>query len=86
MSYDLEYSSRARAGLARLDSRPRQIVSQKIEWLAENAEEYRHEPMTGRYSGMFRLRVGSYRAIYDLDRINRRIFVDQVGHRKDVYD
>ena len=85
MKYDLEFSSRARAGLARLDSKPRRIVSEKIDWLAENAAECRHEPMTGQYSGMFRLRVGVYRAIYELDRINRRIFVDRVGHRRDVY-
>ena len=85
MKYDLEYSSRARAGLDDLDSKPRRIVSDKIEWLAENAADYRHEPMTGQYSGMFRLRVGAYRAVYELDRINRRIFVDQVGHRRDVY-
>lgn len=85
MKYDLEYSSRARAGLARLDSKPRRIVSEKIEWLAENAAEYKHEPMTGQYRGMFRLRVGDYRAIYYLDRANRRIVVDRVRHRSRAY-
>ena len=85
MKYDVELSSRARAGLASLDSKPRRIVSEKIDWLAENAADYTHIPMTGQYRGMFRLRVGAYRAIYELDRINRRIFVDQVGHRRDVY-
>lgn len=86
MKYDVELSSRAQRGLARLDSEPRRRVNDKIEWLAEHARVYIHEPMTGQYSGMFRLRVGAYRAIYDLDHTNRRIRIDQVGHRREVYD
>ena len=41
--------------------------------------------LAGRLRGLLRLRVGDYRALYTLDRENRRIIVRAVGHRSDVY-
>jgi mRNA interferase RelE/StbE len=37
-------------------------------------------------SRFWRLRVGDYRAIYEIDRERGRIVVLYVGHRKNVYD
>ena len=37
-------------------------------------------------SQFWRLRVGDYRAIYEIDRPTSRIIVLHVGHRKNVYD
>ncbi len=37
-------------------------------------------------SQFWRLRVGDYRAVYEIDRKARRIVVLHVGHRKNVYD
>ncbi len=85
MQYEVELSTRAQAGLSRLDSGPAKRLSDKIDWLAENAESVRHEAMTGQFTGMFRIRAGDYRAIYELDRDNRKIFIDSVGHRSEVY-
>ena len=42
--------------------------------------------MTGQFRSKFRIRIGSYRAIYELDQINRRIIVFRIGHRSEVYD
>ena len=54
--------------------------------LAENAEAVRHQALTGpRHRGQFRLRMGDYRAIYEIDRGNRRIIVLRVQHRSDAY-
>ena len=85
MKYDVEISARAQAGLSRLDSGPAQRLSDKIDWLSENAEAIGHEAMTGQFRGMFRIRVGDYRAVYELDRENRKIIIHSVGHRREVY-
>ena len=53
--------------------------------LANNAELVRHRALTGQLRGLFRLRVGDYRALYWLDRENRLIEVEAIGHRSDVY-
>ncbi len=39
-----------------------------------------------RPSQFWRVRVGDYRAIYEIDRKTNRIIVLYVGHRKNVYD
>ena len=85
MQYDVELSARAQAGFSRLDSGPAQRLSDKIDWLAENAESVRHKAMTGQFQGMFRIRAGDYCAIYELYRENRKIVIHSVGHRSEVY-
>ena len=85
MPYNLEITSEAEDGLDRLDRPVEQRVRRKLRWLAENAALYRHEPMTGQYSGSYRIQIGVYRAVYDLDRENRRIIVLEVSHRRDAY-
>jgi mRNA interferase RelE/StbE len=39
-----------------------------------------------KYSNFWSLRVGDYRAIYEIDRARRQVVVLFVGHRKKVYD
>jgi len=39
-----------------------------------------------RYSDFWSLRVGDYRAVYEVDRGKNQVIVLFVGHRKKVYD
>jgi len=39
-----------------------------------------------KYSDFWRLRIGEYRAIYEIDYKKGRIIVLYIGHRKHVYD
>jgi len=39
-----------------------------------------------KYSDYWRLRIGDYRAIYEIDYESKQIIVLFIGHRKDVYD
>jgi len=39
-----------------------------------------------RHSNFWSLRVGDYRAIYEIDRTGRQVVVLFIGHRKKVYD
>ena len=39
-----------------------------------------------KYSDFWRLRIGEYRAIYEIDYKKERIIVLYMGHRKEVYD
>ena len=85
MPYFVEFSVRAADGLSRLDAVIALQVRNKIDWLAENTDSVRHEAMTGQFQGMYRLRIGAYRAVYDLDRENRTIIFDIIGHRREAY-
>lgn len=39
-----------------------------------------------KHSNFWSLRVGDYRAIYEIDRTRRQVVVLFIGHRKKVYD
>ena len=85
-AYALIFSSRARRDMSSLDPPVAQEVLDKLRWLAENCETVRHVALRGWQRGSFRERIGDYRAVYNLDRANRRITVHKVGHRSEIYD
>ena len=86
MPYSLEFETRASRDLSRLDAGVAQQMQTALVRMAENAEAVRHHALTGpRHRGWFRLRMGDYRAIYEIDRANRRITVLRVQHRSDAY-
>ncbi len=51
--------------------------------LIENPKPQNSLKLSGREG--YRLRVGDYRIIYEVDEINKTVSVLDVGHRKDVY-
>ena len=86
MPYSLVFEPRASRDLSRLDARVAQQMRTALVRTAENAETMRHRALTGpQHRGQFRLRMGDYRAIYEIDRPNRRITVLRVQHRSGAY-
>ncbi len=39
-----------------------------------------------KHSDFWRLRIGEYRAIYEIDYKNQKVIILFIGHRKEVYD
>ena len=86
MAYRLEISKSAQKDLAKLDKPVLAAIRERLERLAETADEITHLPLKGPFQGLYKLRVyGKYRVIYDLQREERRIVVVRVGNRSDVY-
>ena len=86
MAYSLEYTETAERDLSRLDARVAEQMRTALTRVAERADTVRHRALTGpRYRGQYRLRMGDYRAIYELDRANRLVTVHRVQHRSDAY-
>ena len=83
MSYDLAILPRAQKELAKVPSPSYERIRDQIRDLARNPRPRGTRKLTGR-SG-FRLRVGSYRILYDLNDSEKKIVVLHVGHRRDVY-
>lgn len=57
--------------------------------ILESLKELELNPEKGdqlKPSQFWRLRVGDYRVIYEIDRKTNRIIVLHIGHRKNVYD
>lgn len=85
MSYAVDRNRRADADLSRLDRAIADQVQSKIAEMAKSAEIWQHVALTGQYRGQFRLRVGNYRVVYELDHANRRIVVVRIQHRSVAY-
>ncbi|HCQ20515.1 MAG: toxin [Aphanizomenon flos-aquae LD13] len=86
MNYLVEYEPEAIADLEKLTKSVCQRIVNKINWLAENLDQITPQPLTADLSGFFKLRVGDYRVIYEFDSDERIIFIDRVGHRREIYN
>ncbi len=71
--------------LARLDAAIARRIIARIRWLAENIENIRPEALTGDLAGLYKLRVGDYRVVYEILRDQHLIVIHFVGHRREVY-
>jgi mRNA interferase RelE/StbE len=78
----LESASRE---LARLDKPVGRRIVQRINWLAENLNDIRPEALTGDFAGLYKLRVGDYRVIYEVIQKEKSIVIHAIGHRGEIY-
>jgi mRNA interferase RelE/StbE len=85
MSYGVEFRQEAVDRLRHLDKAVAQRILRRLKWLAENFDTLTPEVLTAELKGLFKLRVGSYRVIYEINRKERLLIVHLVGHRKDIY-
>jgi mRNA interferase RelE/StbE len=83
--YVLQFSDRAVASLKRLDKPVARRILDKLSWLATNATMVTHTSLTGEWSGFYRLRVGNYRVIYQMDHGIHLIVIEVIGHRREIY-
>jgi mRNA interferase RelE/StbE len=83
--YRLEWMPEARDELTSLDKSVAQRILDKLRWLAEHFDAITPEPLTGEWKGLFKLRIGSYRALYTTDQTERRLTIHLIKHRREVY-
>jgi len=83
--YSVDLTRDAEDNLARLSAPIAKRILKKLKWMAENFEVLTPEPLTGQWHGVFKLRVGDYRALYTFNQTDQRIIVHFVRHRKEVY-
>lgn len=86
MAYQVQYTTQALEDLERLAADIRKRIVSKINWLGDNFEQIQPIPLSANWAGFYKLRVGDYRVIYEIDQPIRIITIDQVGHRRDIYD
>ena len=68
-----------------LDKIVRQRVLGRLKWLQSNFENIVPIPLSGEWRGFFKLRIGDWRAIYEIDILKREVIVHAVGHRSQIY-
>jgi len=71
-----------------LDNPVKKRIAEKIDWLANNADNIIHHPlkaMPDDLKGLCRLRVGDYRIIYWIYKDKKRITIYAIEHRSRAY-
>jgi mRNA interferase RelE/StbE len=83
MNYSLLILRRAQKELANLDKAKYERVRDAVFSLAENPRPKKCKKLVGREG--WRIRVGNYHVIYEVDDVKQEITVFHIGHRRDVY-
>ncbi len=84
MSYRIEVAPAAQRQLCKLDPQGRRRIQAVIELLAEEPRPPAARMLVNS-GGAWRVRVGEYRVVYDIDGGRLLILVLAVGHRREIY-
>ena len=71
--------------LSKIDKTVAERITDKLTWLSENIDNITPLPLKGDLSGLYKLKVGDWRIIYDIDHKEKVITVHKIGHRKEIY-
>ena len=83
--YHVRILKEASRELARVDKPVGHRIIERINWLAENLNDIRHEALSGDLVGLYKLRVGDYRVIYEVIHNEETIVIHAIGHRREIY-
>lgn len=79
--FEVEFTPRFRRRLSTLKRRVQARILRETGIL--RADPYIGKPLRGPWRGVYSLRIGDYRVLYQLS--NNKVFLLTVGHRKLVY-
>ena len=83
--YEIRLEKPAKRFLKKLKSNEdKKRIIEKLRELENNSEL--GKPLIGRLTGLWSLRVGKYRAVYEIKKNELVIYVLNIGHRKNVYN
>jgi mRNA interferase RelE/StbE len=83
VSYSIEILRSAQKQLAKIEGKDRDRIIDAIRKLSSDPRPQGVTKLTGRPA--WRIRVGNYRVIYEIDDNAVKILVVRIRHRRDVY-
>jgi len=83
MKYTVLIERYAQKQIMKLDRKIIPIIKSAIVGLADNPRPYGYRKLKGEEA--YRIRVGDYRVIYEIDDGKIIVTVVSIGHRKDIY-
>ncbi|MDP2669033.1 MAG: type II toxin-antitoxin system RelE/ParE family toxin [bacterium] len=83
--WKFEITDQGKADLKNLDAEVRKRVLEKLEWFAENFRNLAPIPLGGTWRGFFKLRVGDWRIVYEINYLGHLITIHVIDNRDRVY-
>jgi len=84
MSFAIEFAPPALRQLRKLDPVARRRIQAAVELLADEPRPPAAKPLVNS-DGAWRVRIGDYRVIYDIQDGRLIVLVLAVGHRREIY-
>ena len=82
--YDIMLEKKSENFFRKLERKEQERITKKFNELEKNPEL--GKPLTANLAGLWSLRFGDYRAIYQIKQSELIIFVLKLGHRKNIYE
>ena len=83
--YRIRILDAATRELAQLDKPVGCRIVERIRWLAANLDQIKPEALTGKLAGLYKLRAGDYRVIYEIVHDEQTVVIHAIGHRREIY-
>ena len=83
--FNIEYSNQAVKFLKKADKNLARRILEKIEELKSQPILHDSKSIEGYKEKLFRVRIGDYRAIYEVDYTNNKIGIVRIDKRESVY-
>lgn len=84
MNYKLQFSNRAFKQFSKLNQQIQKRISIQFDKLIQNPLMSGAKKLSGEDS-IYRIRVGDYRVLYQMDHGKLVVLVVDVGHRREIY-
>ncbi len=83
--YSVRLLKAATRDLEKIDRTVARQILDRLEWLSKNLHDTKLYPLKGDLRGLYKLREGSYRILFEVLHDENVILVHAIGHRRDVY-
>ena len=83
--YSLNFTPQGEASFASVDKAISQQILNKLKWLIQNIDNVNHKKLRRDLAGLYKLRIGDWRVIYEINQTARIVTIHKVGHRRDIY-
>jgi|GEM_PF-248511 len=82
--YRVAYRPEVVTDLAKVEKAMAQRIFDKTKWLASNAENLRHEPVSPDLPGLSKYAVGEWRIFYSIDQNEHLLDVHMIANQKEL--
>lgn len=85
LKWALDFTLEAENDLARLDRKLQKRIIDKLSWLQVNFDKISPSALDAEWRGFFKLRVGEWRIIYEVNWNKKLIIVRVIDRRDKIY-
>lgn len=85
MSYEIKFTRAADKAFSSLPSKIQDRIDDALDTLESDPWPLGHKKLKGSKKVLYRVRVGDYRVVYQVEEQKLVVVLIRIGHRKEVY-